>query len=69
MKKEMESILVKASNSTNVFVQRDVDYDDNDVIRISAHFMGGHQTFFFSPKQAADLIQALQAALEHEQVV
>ena len=69
MQKEMEAILVKGTNHTNVFVQRDKDYDDKDVVRISTHYLGGHNTTFFTPKQASDLINALQAALDYEQVV
>jgi hypothetical protein len=66
----MESIHVKAKNYSNIFVESDLDDDNRQEIYLSVHITGGHCATRMTREQAINLVEALQAALAHnEQVV
>jgi hypothetical protein len=66
----MESIHVKAKNYSNIFVESDLDDDKRQEIYLSIHITGGHCATRMTREQAINLVEALQAALAHnEQVV
>jgi hypothetical protein len=65
----MESIHVKAKNYSNIFVEGGMGDDGKREVFLSVHIMGSHCSTQMTKEQAVNLIEALQAALAHEQVV
>lgn len=66
----METIIVKAKNSSNIFVDSDLDENNKQEIYLAIHITGGSLSTRMTREQGVRLVEALQAALAHnEQVV
>lgn len=61
---------IKAKNYSNVFVDQSKDLDNDEFeIYLALHIPQASCSVRLTPSQAKSLMEALQAALEHEQVV
>jgi hypothetical protein len=62
----MESIHIKAKDYSNIFVEGNMDDDDQQEVFLSIHIIGGHCCTSMSREAAMDLIKALEAILATE---